>query len=184
MISTNHPFLRDWNLRLYARFPILWYLPLFDVALNDTGLKVIKAVKYQNAPELARYLGMHLGKLILETYENLPQLIIPVPLHKEKERRRGYNQAEQIALGISDATNIAVNSSICKRRVNTITQTKMNRWQRMSNVDGIFYCTKPNEIPKTVLLVDDVLTTGSTIEALKNCLPKSCKAAVATLGVA
>lgn len=184
MIGINHPFLKDWNLRLYARFPIMWYLPLFDVALNDVGLNVIKAIKYQDAPELAQFLGRCLGENILKSQEILPEIIIPVPLHKEKERRRGYNQAEQIAIGISDVTGISVKSKLCVRRINTKTQTKMNRWQRMKNVDGVFECLKPDEVGKSALLCDDVLTTGSTIEGLKNCLPKSCKVAVATLGVA
>lgn len=184
-IESDHPFMSDWNLRLYSRFPILWYHPLFDVSSNDVGRDIVQAIKYQNAPELAQYMGRLLGLKIMESEKDLPEALVPVPLHHEKERRRGYNQAELIANGISQITNIPVRHQLCSRQINTLTQTKMNRWQRMENMESVFNLNSDSEsTPKSILLCDDVLTTGSTIESLRNCFPHQTKVAVATLGVA
>lgn len=184
-IDASHPFLKDWKLRLYSRFPILWYQPLFDISSNDVAHNIIKAIKYNNAPELAQYLGRKLGENILTQKLPLPEAIVPVPLHREKLRRRGYNQAEQIGIGLSEVLEIPVLSTICKRTKNTITQTKMNRWQRMDNMQAVFELRIEEEnCPKSVLLCDDVLTTGSTIESLRQCFPSSTTLSVATLGVA
>lgn len=185
VIESDHPFMHDWHLRLYSRFPILWYHPLFDVNTNDVGHSIVKAIKYKNAPELASYMGRLLGKKIIDSENCLPEAILPVPLHKEKERRRGYNQAELIANGMGQILNIPVLNQICTRKINTATQTKMNRWQRMENMDSVFELkAKPESLPKCILICDDVLTTGSTIESLRNCLPLQTKITVATLGVA
>jgi ComF family protein len=184
-IDSMHPFLRDWKLRLYSRFPIQWYVPLFDINSNDKAHEIIKAIKYNNAPETAQFLGRKLGEVILKSGHDLPDAIVPVPLHREKLRRRGYNQAEQIGIGLSDVLGIPLQNNICKRKINTVTQTKMNRWQRLDNMKSVFSLSIALEsCPKSVLLCDDVLTTGSTLESLRRCLPSSTKISVATLGVA
>lgn len=185
IIGTSHPFLRDWRLRLYSRFPIEWYHPLFDINSNEAAHEIIKAIKYNNAPRVAQYLGQLLGQQILESNLTLPEVIVPVPLHHEKLRRRGYNQAEQIALGLSEVLNLPVDNTLCKRSVNTITQTKMNRWQRLENMQSVFkFSGDMSTCPKSILLCDDVLTTGSTLESVRSCFPNQTKVMVATLGVA
>ncbi len=185
IMDASHPFLRDWKLRLYSRFAIQWYQPLFDINSNDIANDIIKAIKYNNAPELAQFLGQKLGEIILKSEQKIPDAIVPVPLHHEKMRRRGYNQAEQISLGLSEVLNIPTMTNLCKRKVNTVTQTKMNRWQRMDNMHSVFELTvKPKDCPESILLCDDVLTTGSTLENLRHCFPLSTKISVATLGVA
>jgi ComF family protein len=184
-IDASHPFLRDWKLRLYSRFAIQWYQPLFDINSNDVAHDIIKAIKYNSAPELAQFLGRKLGESILASGHTIPNGIVPVPLHHEKLRCRGYNQAEQISLGLSEVLEIPTLSDLCKRKVNTVTQTKMNRWQRMDNMHSVFELTiQPQDCPSSILLCDDVLTTGSTLENLRNCFPTSTKISVATLGVA
>lgn len=184
-IEGNHPFLNDWKLRLYSRFPITWYQPLFDINANDHAHHIIKAIKYNQAPELAQFLGRKLGENILKNELTLPEAIIPVPLHHEKLRRRGYNQAEQIGHGLSEVLNIPVLNKICKRTLNTKTQTKMNRWQRIENMQSVFSLgIDPGNCPNSILLCDDVLTTGSTLESLNSCFPRGTKTAVTTLGVA
>ncbi|WP_246254451.1 ComF family protein [Pedobacter foliorum] len=93
-------------------------------------------------------------------------LIIPVPLHKKKKSSRGYNQSELIANGISTALNIEVNSDLLIRTITTDTQTKKGRHMRFENMKTVFSVkNKGNLIDKHILLVDDVITTGATIEA-------------------
>jgi len=93
-------------------------------------------------------------------------MIVPVPLHPRKKRKRGYNQSEVIAKGISKILQVPVRNDILLRKNNSSTQTKKNRFQRWKNVETIFEsnqkcCLKD----KHVLLVDDVVTTGATLEA-------------------
>jgi ComF family protein len=92
--------------------------------------------------------------------------IIPVPLHPKRQKQRGYNQSEMIAQGISVVTDIPMLTDVLVRNVETVTQTKMTREERWKNVSGKFVIHDQDIIiNKHVLLVDDVVTTGSTLEA-------------------
>jgi ComF family protein len=93
-------------------------------------------------------------------------MIIPVPLHPAKERIRGFNQSEIISRGIADASRLSVETKILERLTVSATQTKRSRYERWTNVEGIFRVSDPQMIAgKHILLVDDVITTGSTIES-------------------
>lgn len=92
--------------------------------------------------------------------------IIPVPLHPNREKKRGYNQSEKIGVGISAITKIPVLTGVLVRNVETQTQTKMNKEERWQNVSGKFILTDTEVLKnKHVLLVDDVITTGATTES-------------------
>jgi len=111
-----------------------------------------------------------LGKKIIQFYslEILDlwkiDIIIPVPLHKVKERERGYNQSFYIAKGISENNNLIIDKTSLQRVYYTTTQTKLNLLQRKSNIKNAFLVKDNNNIAnKNILLVDDVVTTGSTI---------------------
>ncbi|MDX5348118.1 MAG: ComF family protein, partial [Hymenobacteraceae bacterium] len=98
-------------------------------------------------------------------------VVIPVPLHKSKLRKRGYNQSEYYAKGLANALDIELNSSCIKRTSNSSTQTSKNRLERWENVDKIFTVTDATAVKgKRVLLVDDVITTGATLEACATAL--------------
>ncbi len=115
-------------------------------------------------------LGQHLGKSIVQTNQPI-DCIIPVPLHHKKQVMRGFNQSEVIANGISQVLDIPVNTTAIYRQHNTSTQTRKGRFERWKNVESIFRLE--NAMPlenKHVLIVDDVITTGSTIEACVNTL--------------
>ena len=118
-------------------------------------------------PEIGVLLGKELGAEMLSS-GNFSDIdyIIPVPLHPNREKKRGYNQSERIAYGISVVTKIQVLTGVLVRNTDTKTQTKMNKEERWQNVSGKFVLTD-NDIlrGKHVLLVDDVLTTGATTEA-------------------
>ncbi|WP_421945908.1 ComF family protein [Pedobacter sp.] len=98
-------------------------------------------------------------------------ILIPVPLHKKKLRIRGYNQSSFIAEGISEIMNIPLDEEILIRNTSTESQTKKNRYNRYENMKDVFGIAKPEKIKgKHILLIDDVVTTGATLEACANVL--------------
>ena len=137
--------------------------------------------KKQIGVELGRRLGMELNTAAL--YQTI-DTIIPVPLHPKKQRIRGYNQSEQIAIGIAETTGwILDTQSLCRQEF-TETQTRKNRLDRWQNVAEVFTVKHPDAVRgKHVLLVDDVITTGATIEACAQHLVniEGCRVSVAAL---
>lgn len=129
--------------------------------------ELLHQLKYQGRKEIGRYLG-RLYALELSDSRLLSQvdLIIPVPLHPRKLRKRGYNQSQCFAEGLAGITGIPVMANILVRKAHSSTQTKKSRYERWENVEDIFGVVKPELIRgRHVLLVDDVITTGATIEA-------------------
>lgn len=124
--------------------------------------KILHQLKYRNKPEL----GVFLGKLYAQELNEFQfskcwDVITTIPLHPVKKLRRGYNQSEEFAKGLSEGLKISQKNYL-ERRKFTETQTKKSRIQRMSNVEDVF------EVNTTVdglriLLVDDVITTGATL---------------------
>jgi ComF family protein len=129
--------------------------------------KLIHNMKYRQRKEIGYELGrLYSASLKSSGFSDDFDLIIPVPLHPSKLRKRGYNQSEYIARGIAEVTNIPVETMCLKRVVGAGTQTKSSRFDRWLNVKGIFKVDRPDKlIGKHILLVDDVITTGSTIES-------------------
>ncbi len=132
--------------------------------------RLIHEVKYRNAKELAYELGKEFGnELKGSDFHKQIDLIIPVPLHPKKEKKRGYNQSEWIARGIADVLNIPVCNQVLMRSIHTSTQTKKTRAQRWENVKDAFIVVDKSTIEnKHVVILDDVLTTGATLEACAN----------------
>jgi len=114
-------------------------------------------------------------------------VIVPVPLHKKKQKLRGYNQSEWIARGISSVTGIPLNAKSVIREKNTETQTRKSAFERSENVEGIFkLCDVACFQGKHVLIIDDMLTTGSTTVACASTLfeVEGVRISVLTLAVA
>lgn len=158
----------------------------FSYYTRDSRIRrMIHHLKYRGASEI----GTELGRIYGNSLKNSDflkgiDLIIPVPLHPSKKRQRGYNQSDLIAMGISDASGIPVGTDILKRTTVTGTQTRKSRYDRWTNVNDIFRVTCPQRLEgKHVLIVDDVITTGSTIEACANEILKeeNTKVSVAAL---
>lgn len=145
---------------------------------------LIHALKYKDntkiGVELGRLFGIHLkGKV------DLPEALIPVPLHPNKEKKRGYNQSTFIAQGIGEVLKIPVNTTLVQRIKENPSQTKLTRFARWENVREIFSCS--TKVPyKYVWIIDDTLTTGSTLEACALALQNksNVKIGVATLAFA
>lgn len=150
--------------------------------------KLLHLLKYHGHSEIGTYLGRQFG---LELQE-LPhfreiQMIVPVPLHKKKQRKRGYNQSQMIAEGMAEILPAKVRQDILYRRKYTNTQTRKSRWDRWKNVEDIFEVRRPDDFAGIhFLLVDDVLTTGATLEACVHALKKipGAKVSVATIAFA
>ena len=149
---------------------------------------LIHNLKYRGISEIGYELGRIYGLSLKESgFTKDIDLIIPVPLHPSKKRIRGFNQSESISKGISDVSGLPVEIKSFVRKLVSATQTKRSRYERWTNVEGIFQVVNPDAfIGKHVLLVDDVITTGSTIESCTNELLKidSVKVSVVALAFA
>ncbi len=150
--------------------------------------QLLHHIKYNGMKELARTLGRHFGAdLFIAPHFSSVDCIIPVPLHPRKHKKRGYNQCDWIAFGLSDILTRPVIANNLKRIRNTDTQTRKNRYERWENVEGIFETVNTEELKhRHVLLIDDVLTTGATLEAAATALLKveGVKVSIATLAFA
>lgn len=150
--------------------------------------KLIHKLKYKGIKELGFELGMIYGNTLAgsEFIRDI-DLIIPVPLHPLKERVRGFNQSEIIAGGFSEATGLRIDNGILIRPSLSETQTRRSRYERWENVEGIFSVTCPEKIAgRHILLLDDVITTGSTMEscAVELLKAEGVKVSVAALAAA
>lgn len=128
---------------------------------------LIQLLKYKSRPDVGIYLGKRYGVYLKksERFSSI-DLIIPVPLHQKKMKIRGYNQAEMFAQGLSSSMNIPYDTSSFIRNTHTDTQTRKSKLERWENVKDKFTIDKIENIEnKHILLVDDVITTGSTLEA-------------------
>jgi ComF family protein len=132
---------------------------------DDYYQKLIHRFKYQKKVPLGKHLAQGLGEVV--TQENDfgdCDLIIPVPLHPARRRQRGFNQSEILAEGISEVAGIPIGNNILTRRKNTKDQTYLNAQQRAENVKDAFGLNQSETIEdKNVILVDDVITTGATL---------------------
>lgn len=156
---------------------------------NGFSQKIVKAVKYRGNAALGKHFGLLMSQQIQQSspfFEDL-DLLIPIPLHCKKLKKRGFNQAEEIAKGIKEATNIPIHNRLVIRKKQMQTQTKKGRYARWLNTIDVFALNKENDFNyKHVLIVDDVLTTGATIEACAQTILTSypdVKISVLTLAV-
>lgn len=127
---------------------------------------MIHDFKYRGNKKAGHYFGQLMGKSLLKSSRFNVDVIVPLPLFEKKEKMRGFNQAEVLCNGISEIIGKPVINNCVTRKVATDTQTKKQRIERWKNVDGIFSIKSSEKLEgKKVLLVDDVITTGATIDA-------------------
>ena len=165
------------NFHLHANNPvekIFWgRLPLVSASSHfyftkDSLLQhLLHAFKYKNAVEIGLYFGRCMGRSFLQSnrFNNIDALI-PLPLHPRKEKKRGYNQATVLCEGIAEITKVPVLKTAVIKPRSTQTQTHKDRVGRWQNIEGKFLLADVAPIAnKHVLLVDDVVTTGATLES-------------------
>jgi len=138
---------------------------------DDNFKNIVHFLKYKNCQSLGIRIGEYIGRFIRENIQLNDAVIVPVPLHPVKRRERGYNQSELIANGISSVTEIPVRFDFVKRIKNTNTQTKMNKKERIENMHGAF-ALKMKCTASVAIIVDDVYTTGTTINAVAEVLKR------------
>lgn len=156
----------------WGRLPINAASACYFFAKQGRVQHIIHELKYSGNREAGYFLGREMA---IELHKsNLYQgidFIVPVPLHPKRMRFRGYNQSEVIAIGMADILKVPISTTHLVRTVSTATQTKKSREARWQNVKDIFELHKTDELcNKHVLLVDDVITSGSTIEVCANVL--------------
>ncbi len=148
--------------------------------------RLMHGLKYKGHKEVGLCLGNWMGEALKETdIYNSIDIIMPVPLYEKRENKRGYNQCNILAQGMAEAINKTVSTTHLLRVKNNRSQTKLERWTRWTNVQEIFKVEHISEIEnKHILLLDDVVTTGATLEACASLLVPFCKVSIATLAIA
>lgn len=132
----------------------------------------ITRYKYYGCREYGDFYAKAMYRYAFKELQNWkPDLIIPVPIHKDKKRMRGFNQAAYLAQKLSCYTGIPADENLVKKVIKTKSQKKLNAWQRRMNLERAFHVTGDLK-DKNILIVDDVYTTGSTIDAMAVCLKK------------
>ena len=132
---------------------------------------LIHAVKYRSKKELGIFLGRMLGERLQEVRVDG---IVPVPLHPKREKKRGFNQSYQIALGVAEVLQAEIWDKVIVRTRNNVTQTSLEPEERKKNVENIFALTDAAKVAgKHVLVIDDVVTTGATVHACMKTLAEA-----------
>ncbi len=166
-LSSIHPLYLQTREKLLASGHVHDLVSAFVFEKEGAFQHIAHALKYNGYESLGRELGARLGKTMIE-WGITGDVLIPVPLHKAKRRERGYNQAEQIARGVGSITGLKIVASAVSRVKHTQTQTQLNSDERKRNMEAAFTlkATRSKEVHGlTCLLVDDVITTGATINS-------------------
>jgi ComF family protein len=148
--------------------------------------KILHQLKYRNNKEIGFVMGKYAAAELVES-EDFRQFdyIVPVPLHPNKLRKRGYNQSLCIAQGLAKILDCNIDTRNLVRTVETSTQTKKSVYERWTNTKGIFEVNNPQLFEnKRILLVDDVITTGSTLIACVEAIHEVCNAKVSVFTLA
>lgn len=150
-----------------GRLPVAAACSSFYFTKGTLMQHLIHQLKYKGNKEIGFYLGEIMGAALVESNRfNQIDVLVPLPLYPDKERKRGYNQAAVLCNGISSVMNVPVETVNVIRRRFTETQTRKHRTERWENVDGSFVVQNESAAAgKHFLLVDDVVTTGATLES-------------------
>ena len=153
--------------RLIGHIPVQAAATLMHFKKQSVVQDIIHQIKYHGNTSMAHNYGILLGEALLNSgrFQDI-DYIVPVPLHRSRKRRRGYNQSQLISEGISQVLGIPISANNLYRKRRTKTQTHKSREERQTNVNGAFAVRHPKIFQnKHILLVDDVITTGATTES-------------------
>jgi ComF family protein len=150
---------------------------------------LIHQLKYKGEKEVGEIVGQWYGEELKESalFQDV-DLILPVPLHEDKLRKRGFNQSEWFGRGLSRSMNVVLDNSSLERTRFTETQTRRSVFDRYQNVEEVFRFRKPDHSFRHLLVVDDVLTTGSTlvecVQSIRKEIGEEVLISVATIAIA
>ena len=164
----------DLSRRLAAAVKAEQVAAMFAYRRDTAYARMIQKSKYNNRPDIDYQLAREFAAQLRPSgFFNGVDCLLPVPMHHRKQLMRGFNQAEEIARGISEITGIDVAHNLVALRAHA-TQTRRNAAERMKNAGGIYGVVFPEELQgKHVVVVDDVITTGATVMACCDVLRKN-----------
>jgi len=166
-----------------GKIPIVYVSSYLYFKKASPYKNLIYQLKYNNKPDIGIYFGHLFGRELKDKLTGV-DYIVPVPLHPKKEKLRGYNQAERFAVGLSERLQIPVDKDNLYRTIFTETQTKKTKEERWENVKEVFALKDKSRFQnKHIALVDDVITTGSTIEASAQTILNHCDAKISVLSI-
>ena len=159
---------------------------LFYYQPHSETAQLVYRLKYNNRPDIGEDMGRVMAKeMQLSDFFSDIDVLLPVPLSCKRLRQRGYNQSEQLAVGISDVTHLPIVTKALRRKDFHQSQTTLNRWQRQENVADTFQLKDAQQLQdKHVLLIDDICTTGATLISCAHALQdvEGIRISVLTLG--
>lgn len=172
----------------WIQIPVERAAALFYYRAHTQTSRIIYRLKYFDRPDVGEQMGRAAASEFMQNnfFDGI-DLIVPVPLTRERKRERGYNQSEMIARGVHGVTGIPVAADVLSRSTFKESQTKKDRWERMDNVEDVFTCTCADKVRgRHVLIIDDVITTGATIVGCATVLVRAGaeKISVMSLGYA
>ncbi len=166
-ISRDHPLYIETREKLLAAGTVSDLVSVFVFQKEGAFQHIAHALKYDGYESVGRELGERLG-MTMKAWDIQADVLIPIPLHKAKRRERGFNQAEQLAIGVALVTGVEVCPDAVRRIRHTQTQTQLSSDERKKNVEDAFEFNPAysKQIDgKRCILIDDVITTGATIDS-------------------
>ncbi|MBT29521.1 MAG: competence protein [Thalassobius sp.] len=157
----------DFKAKFYGKLPVQYAFAYLKYVRPGKVQQLLHHLKYKGVEEISELIGNWHGAQIQScSYVENIDLVVPIPLHRHKLRKRGYNQVDGYARRIAAYLNTDYDAQVLSRKTDTKTQTKKSRFDRWMNVSEIFFVEKSESIKgKHILIADDVVTTGSTLEA-------------------
>lgn len=167
----------------WGRIPVEQAMSLLFFHPQGVSQHLIHALKYQGRKDVGEFLGTLLASHLTHTSFNSVDLIVPVPLHPKKLKSRGFNQAEVVSYALAKELNKEHAPHLLKRVRHNATQTKKSRFARAVNTDGLFEFNQKKDVEGThILVIDDVITSGSTLEScMLPLVDAGAKVSVATI---
>ncbi len=155
------------QLKMAGRAPISSLNAYLTFAKGGKVQRLLHALKYKGHQEVGELLGRWYGAELHEAgFTEKLDLIVPVPLHHTKQKQRGYNQSDCFARGLSESLSVTWTADLLKKGRVTESQTHKTRLERLKNVQDVYFVENSDQlVGKRVALVDDVITTGATLEA-------------------
>jgi ComF family protein len=177
--------LAELHTRFWGRIPLKLALPYLYLYKRGVVQKILHHIKYEKGEDLSINLGRQFGLKHLSLLREHIDILVPIPLHPKKKQQRGFNQSEAFASGVSQMTGIGVHTNAVKRIRYTDTQTRKGKYERWENVEGVF--ALHDSLPVRgmhVMIVDDVITTGATLEACLHTVLEANPASVSIAAIA